>query len=948
MARTLSIGIIAIDEASATFAKISAQADATGKTIGKTSTSFSNFASTVSKTTLLAGAAVAVVSLKMATDFQKQMTLLQTAGGETAKNMKTVSNGILDLAVSTGTSTTQLAAGMYIVEKAGYQGANGLLVLKAAAQGAKAENVDLGTATTALTSVMMSYHMKASQAVSTENMLVAGAGKAKTTMQEYAGALSTVIPVASAAGINFAQVAGAIATLTQHGTSADESTQELANTIRNLQAPSAVAQKAMQQVGLNVTDVTTKLGQRGLTGTIQLITNAIATKLGPQGTVLVDTMMKSTTGTQDLNLMLSKMPAKLKDLSQGFLTGKVSMSTYRADFRGMGADGSAMGTQFMSLAQQVKGYNAQVKAGGAPAVTAAAALKNIMGGATGMNTALMLGGANMKTFTADTNLVAAAGAKSGANISTWAKTQATLSVKLDQAREMVEVLAIRIGTQLIPIVISILGWMTKHRQIIMDVAIALAGLAVGITAIKIAMAAWTLATQIATAATFLWNVALSTNPIILIVLGLAALGVAIYEAYKHFKPFREAVNDVGHAFAWLWNSVLSPVVDFLKKNWKTALEIAVVAILPFMLAPVLIFRYWHQILDFFEALPGEIMGYLKDAGKWLLGIGKDAADGLIAGLKLEFVTLPRDFYRWVVANGGLIGIGKKLLADLVTGVRDGWSAIVSFFTAAPGVIGGYLKTAGTWLLAGGKFLITGLWTGITTGASAVWSFFTGLPARIEGYAADAHEWLFVGGKNILVGAWNGITTGATDVWKFFTGLPNRLLGYAKQAATWLVQMGKDIVTGIIHGIESMAGALAKGLKNVVTGGLKDLGKVGSGAAKFLGLATGGLVPGAIGAPVPAVVHGGEYMLSRGMLTGQSPIEPSVVAALLSNIAKSNTGMATLSAQAQYNNAATAMSGMPSLGNGGAKQQTNNFYITGQSDPVGSANAVQRRLVSSVI
>ncbi|BEI53597.1 hypothetical protein AWA2045_17280 [Lactiplantibacillus plantarum] len=43
-----------------------------------------------------------------------------------------------------------------------------------------------------------------------------------------------------------------------------------------------------------------------------------------------------------------------------------------------------------------------------------------------------------------------------------------------------------------------------------------------------------------------------TNPIGLIVTALVALGVALYEAYKHIKPFRDAVNGMGTAMKKLF------------------------------------------------------------------------------------------------------------------------------------------------------------------------------------------------------------------------------------------------------------------------------------------------------------------------------------------------------------------------------------------------------------
>jgi hypothetical protein len=51
--------------------------------------------------------------------------------------VKLVSDGVLKITVSTGTSTEQLSSGLYTVESAGFHGAAGLNVLKVAARGAR-------------------------------------------------------------------------------------------------------------------------------------------------------------------------------------------------------------------------------------------------------------------------------------------------------------------------------------------------------------------------------------------------------------------------------------------------------------------------------------------------------------------------------------------------------------------------------------------------------------------------------------------------------------------------------------------------------------------------------------------------------------------------------------------------------------------------------------------
>src|SRR5487761_1303475 len=81
---------------------------------------------------LLAAAAVVAVgalSVKMAGDFQESMTQLVTGAGESKSNLDMVSQGVLNMAVTTGTSTKDLSDGLYMIESAGQHGAQGLETL---------------------------------------------------------------------------------------------------------------------------------------------------------------------------------------------------------------------------------------------------------------------------------------------------------------------------------------------------------------------------------------------------------------------------------------------------------------------------------------------------------------------------------------------------------------------------------------------------------------------------------------------------------------------------------------------------------------------------------------------------------------------------------------------------------------------------------------------------
>src|SRR5690349_16781401 len=184
------------------------------------------------------------------------------------------------------------------------------------------------------------------------------------TMQEFAASLATVIPIASANKVSFGEVGGAIATLTQHGTSAREATQELASTIRNLAAPNNVAVVQMQRLGLSSTDVSTRLGQRGLTGTLDMLSQTVLSKMGPSGTLLLSSFNKTKQAAQDADTMVKSMPANLQKLAQSYAKGSISLGDWRTTLKTLPPEQANLLAQYAVLQNKTNGFSAELKRGG--------------------------------------------------------------------------------------------------------------------------------------------------------------------------------------------------------------------------------------------------------------------------------------------------------------------------------------------------------------------------------------------------------------------------------------------------------------------------------------------------------------------------------------------------------------------------------------------------------
>lgn len=80
------------------------------------------------------------------------------------------------------------------------------------------------------------------------------------------------------------------------------------------------------------------------------------------------------------------------------------------------------------------------------------------------------------------------------------------------------------------------------------------------------------ASGIATAAQWLWNAAMDANPIGLLIVGIGALVAGIIWVATQTTFFQDAwkvcVDAIGAAWNWLWNTVISPVIQFFVSGFN--------------------------------------------------------------------------------------------------------------------------------------------------------------------------------------------------------------------------------------------------------------------------------------------------------------------------------------------------------------------------------------------
>jgi hypothetical protein len=713
----------------------------------------------VALTGLVVGAiAVGGASVKMAGDFQESVTQLQTGAGESAANLGLVSKGMVDMAGSVGTSAQALSSGMYLVESAGYHGADGLTVLKAAAEGAKLGNADLKTVADGVTTALTDYQLPADQAAVVTSKLVTAVAAGKTTMEALSSSLSTVLPAASKAGIGMDEVLGAMSTMTAQGISAQQASQNLAGTIGALQNPSAVASKAMAQMGLNSTEVAQNLGKKGLTGTMEEMATAVMAHMGPAGLVLQSSFNESKLAAQSAKTELAAMPASLQKIAQGYLDGTVTQKQWMAELKTQPALTANLGRQFATTAKAANGFSDTLKAGKGDAQTFNAVMGNMTGGQSGLASSLALTGGNMETFKGNVADIAGASADASGNVKDWGEVQKDFNFKIASAASALNSVAINIGTALIPKIEALMDgtaktvtWFTKHQSAAIALGAVVGGVlatAIGIYTVKVIASG--VQSTISAAKTVAGWVASGAAAVASAAAGVFAFGQMV--AGWIASGAQASVNAAKVVAGWVATGVAAvvsgaqSVASWVASGAATAAGVAVTVA---QLAVQGAKWVWSGIVATASAV--------QIAAAWVISMGPIAiVIAAVIGLGVLIAT-HMDLIK------GWISSAWNWIKDVTSTV---WNAVAGFFTGIWDGITSGVSTAINWVKAHWP-LILGILTGpiglavleIATHWDTIVGFVQSVPGRIASAASGMWDGIknsFKGVVNWIISGWNSI------------------------------------------------------------------------------------------------------------------------------------------------------------------------------------------------
>lgn len=849
-----SVTVEAAAEASATaFEGMAAAADAAAAQIDEATASMAASASREEEAAVAAGSgiggafaiaaaaivAVSAAGVEQATKFQESTTRLVTSANESDAAIAQVRDGLLNMAGQVGYSAQQLSQGMYVVESAGYHAADGLTVMKAAAEGAKDENADLTQVANAVTDVLTDYHLKASDAATVTSQMVEAISFGKTNFQDFSRSMSNVLPIASAVGLSFGDVASVEAEMTAHGTTAQRASQDVANAIRSLIAPTNAMSKEMTALGISADDVSSHLSSDGLGGTLEWLSQVADKNSAALGQTAPEAMRKLVGTAPGLQAILETTGENFGNLS----TAINAVSHASADGQGNVAGFAEVQK---TLAQQVSQAKAAIDA---LLIRIGEALLPIL------TQAMSYVAKFAETLSQDFDKVTQAGSKlsSAVNLKPLGDAFVTVGKIITQdvfpaAKNLAEVFGpVLIGH--FNMLMGVLGpvmdlfkglaeafkgvtdFMAQHATIFQAITVGILAIVAAMKAFSIIMGVMDVAVAIATADWTAFDVALDANPIMLIILAIIGLVAGIIYLWNNSKGFHDF-------FVNLWNDIVGAVKDAISffeslgskigegfSAIGSALGTAKDAVVGFV----------SGVIDWIKDLPHKAGEALSNLGSLIANVAKDAWNHFMDALKEGgeavlnfFKNLP---YEIGFAIGFLAGTLARAAVDAAksfwNAIVTGFNATVEFFKNLPHMIMQGLSNAGTWLVKTGTDLIHGLVTSINNAATAVWDWVTNLPHQIGVLVAEAGLWLVNTGLKLIRGLETGIVNEAMYIWVWLQNLPNNILTWLTNASNWLDQKGHDIIEGLKNGIVNAATAVWDWLKALPSNFLHWLGDAGN-------------------------------------------------------------------------------------------------------------------------
>lgn len=613
-------------------------------------------------------------------------------------------------------------------------------------------------------------------------ILVQTANASNASIEDMQQALATIGSTAKMAGMDMGTTAEAIGLLTNHGFSAAQASDDLNHAITQMLAPSSIAKKEMDALGLSFVDSSGKMKP------FPQILREIAAKTNDMGDAQKTAALKAMFGASGM-----KAIAPLLDAVNN-KTGNASKSWDAYNVAQDKAAGStARASQYLShqAAEMQKNVGASFEqVGGAweslrnTSMQAAQGINNqylgMIKNALDWATKSKSGTAGViRSFIGLSPVLGAAATAIGTVLSGWGKMITLAGSVVGAIGNLGKVfVALKTATD-ITSAITALQKLGEESKIAKAAMYGLQAAQAIFGPLKAAIMGTTAAEEGMATAT-----AATVAPWGLVVAAIAAVVAALVLFFTKTKTGQQ-----------LWSNF----VNFLKTAWQGLVAIAQTiwnTIGQAITHPVeTIKQLWQGIKAFFSAL-------------W---------QGIVTGAQAIWNGFAQFFAPVVEAVkavwNGIKDFFTQLWQGIVTGAQAIWQTLVTIFTP--------IVTAIKAVWQGLTSFFSALWQGIVTGAQAIWQTLVTIFAPI----VEAIKAVWQGLTAFFSALWQGIITAAQAIWQtlvtIFTPIVEAIKAVWQGLTAFFSTLWngiKSTTTSIWNGIKSFISSTWSGIKGIVSTG----------------------------------------------------------------------------------------------------------------------------------
>jgi TP901 family phage tail tape measure protein len=650
-----------------------------GQTFGQ---SFGNKIKSMAGPLIAAFSATAVIGfakagVDAAVGFEKGIrevvTLTGSVGAAAAAEFEEFSAGVRGVSRELGIATDVLNQGLYNAISAGVPKDNVFDFMTIASKASVAGVTDVNTAVDGLTTIINAFGLDISEVESVSDSMFAAVQGGKTTFDELSRSIFQIGPAAAAAGVSFQEVNAGIATLTASGVPTSVATTQMRAALVGLQRPSEEMNKIFQALGYENAQLA--IESEGLGFALTAVNDAadgnngqLTTLLGSVEAVAAAQVIAGT-GAEKYAIEMQRQADSVGATNVAFQEMEKSRTLERL---GIAFDDIKLtiGTALLPAVETIARF----------------LMNDLIPAFSEMGDWIQKNSSWLEPLVAILGSAAAALVvyRQAVSVATGIQTGYAAATYGVQAATYATSAAQKVGAA---------SYALMNSAVAKNTAAVLANNALT-TKTKLLILASTAATAIATAAQWAWNVAVTANPIGIIVVAIAALVAALVyfftqtetgrQMWEQFMTGMKAAWDVlwsglktglealGAAFNFVWESVIKPVFDGF-----IIIVSLLAALFQFLWDNVIkpIVTWW---IDYFKALGAVAM--------WLYNSAiKPVMDSIAWVFNWIWTSIIKPVFGWITDTFTQVG---ETVKDVFGGVRD---FMTDTFNALVGIVKGPLN-----------------------------------------------------------------------------------------------------------------------------------------------------------------------------------------------------------------------------------------------------------------